>query len=289
MITAVEHRVDAHHHVWDLTVREMPWIDPVDMAAIARSFDVADLADVSARSAIAHTVVVEAASVVEETEELLALAAREPRISGVVGFVDLTAPDVGAEIDRLRALPGGDRLVGIRSPVQDEPDPNWLLRSDVIEGLRAVAARSLVYDLLLLPPQIEAAIGAAAQVSDGRFVVDHLAKPGIGDRHWEPWASAIAALADHEHVSCKLSGMVTEADWEHWTIDDLRPYAAHVIEHFGADRILFGTDWPVCTLAASYDTVVDVAEQLTARLSDRERAAIFGGNATRVYALDHCE
>ncbi len=285
----MELRVDAHHHLWDLTVRPMPWIDPVDMATIARTFDVADLAEVTARAGVAHTVVVEAASVVEETEELLALAAREPLISGVVGFVDLTAPDVGAQIDRLRALPGGDRLVGIRSPVQDEPDPNWLLRPEVIEGLRAVAARGLVYDLLLLPPQIEAAIGAAAQVSDGRFVVDHLAKPGIVDRQWEPWASAIAALADHEHVCCKLSGMVTEADWGHWTIDDLRPYAAHAIEQFGPDRILFGTDWPVCTLAAPYDTVVDVAEQLTASLSDSERAAIFGGNATRVYALEHRE
>ena len=173
--------------------------------------------------------------------------------------------------------------------MQDEPDPNWLLRPDVIEGLRAVAARGLVYDLLILPTQIEAAIGAVAQVPDGRFVVDHLAKPEIVDRQWEPWASAIAALADHEHVCCKLSGMVTEADWEHWTIDDLRPYAEHVVEQFGPDRILFGTDWPVCTLAASYDTVVDVAEQLTASLSDSERAAIFGGNATRVYALAHRE
>jgi L-fuconolactonase len=285
----VEHRVDAHHHLWDLTVREMPWIDPVDMEAIDRSFGVADLAEGTARAGIVHTVVVEAASRAEETEELLALSEREPRISGVVGFVDLTAPDVGAEIDRLRGLPGGDRLVGIRSPVQDEPDPRWLLRPDVIEGLRAVAARSLVYDLLLVPPQIEAAIGAAAQVSDGRFVVDHLAKPEIVDRQWEPWASAIAALADHEQVCCKLSGMVTQADWTRWTIDDLRPYAAHVIEQFGPDRILFGTDWPVCTLAASYDTVVDVAEQLTASLSDSERAAIFGGNATRVYALEHRE
>jgi len=265
----------------------MPWIDPVDMATIARSFDVADLAEVTARSAISHTVLVEAASVVEETEELLAMADREPLISGVVGFLDLTAPDVEVEIDRLRALPGGDRLVGIRSPVQDEPDPNWLLRPDVIAGLRAVAARGLVYDLLLLPPQIEAATSAVAQVPDGRFVLDHLAKPGIVDGQWEPWASAVAVLAEHAHVSCKLSGMVTEADWGHWTIDDLRPYAAHVVEHFGPDRILFGTDWPVCTLAASYDTVVDVAEQLTASLSDSERAAIFGGNATRVYALAH--
>ncbi len=126
-----------------------------------------------------------------------------------------------------------------------------------------------------------------AEVNAGRFVVDHLAKPEIVDREWEPWASAIAALADHEHVCCKLSGLVTEADWEHWTIEDIRPYAAHVIEQFGPNRILFGTDWPVCTLAASYDTVVGVAEQLTASLSDSERAAIFGGNATRVYALQH--
>ena len=279
-------RVDAHHHLWDLSVRSHTWIDPVDMAPINRSFDLRDLAEAKA-TLIDRTVVVEATSLVAETEELLATAAAEPLISGVVGYVDLTSPDVGEQIDRLRGGVGGDRLVGIRSPVQDEPDPRWLERADVIAGLRAVSARDLVYDLLVLPHQIDAAVEAAVQVPEGRFVVDHLAKPAIVERGWEPWASSIAALAAFENVSCKLSGMVTEADWRAWSVDDLRPYADHVITAFGPDRLLFGSDWPVCLLAGSYVEVVSAAEQLIAELSEAERDAVLGANATRVYRLDH--
>ena len=187
----MEHRVDAHHHLWDLTARphavDRSGRHGGDRSKLRRR---GPRRGDHAAQRVAHTVVVEAASAVEETEELLALAAREPLISGVVGFVDLMAPDVGEQVDRLRPLSGGDRLVGIRSPVQDEPDPSWLLRADVVAGLRVVAARGLAYDLLILPPQIEAAVGAVAQVPDGRFVVDHLAKPAIVDRQWEPWASA---------------------------------------------------------------------------------------------------
>ena len=216
---------------------------------------------------------VEAASLVAETEELLATAAADPLISGVVGFVDLTASDVGEQIDRLQAAVGGDRLVGIRSPVQAEPDRRWLERRDVVAGLNEVAARNLVYDLLVLPHQIDAAIAAVAQMPEGRFVVDHLAKPAIIEGQWDPWASAMAALAQFENVSCKLSGMVTEADWRAWSVDDLRRYADHVIAVFGPHRLIFGTDWPVCTLAASYQDVVGVAEQLIADLSEAERDA----------------
>lgn len=281
-------RVDAHHHLWDLSVRSQPWIDPVDMAAIDRSFDLQDLAEAKA-TLIDRTVVVEAASLVAETEELLATAAADPLISGVVGFVDLTASDVGEQIDRLQAAVGGDRLVGIRSPVQAEPDRRWLERRDVVAGLNEVAARNLVYDLLVLPHQIDAAIAAVAQMPEGRFVVDHLAKPAIIEGQWDPWASAMAALAQFENVSCKLSGMVTEADWRAWSVDDLRRYADHVIAVFGPHRLIFGTDWPVCTLAASYQDVVGVAEQLIADLSEAERDAILGANATRVYRLAHRE
>ena len=281
-------RVDAHHHLWDLSVRSQPWIEPVDIAAIDRSFDLHDLAEAKA-TLIDRTVVVEAASLVAETEELLATAAADPLISGVVGFVDLTASDVGEQIDRLQAAVGGDRLVGIRSPVQAEPDRRWLEHRDVVAGLNEVAARNLVYDLLVLPHQIDAAIAAVAQVPEGRFVVDHLAKPAIIEGQWDPWASAMVALAQLENVSCKLSGMVTEADWRAWSVDDLRPYADHVIAVFGPHRLLFGTDWPVCTLAASYQDVVGVAEQLIADLSEAERDAILGANATRVSRLDHRE
>ena len=184
---------------------------------------------------------------------------------------------------------GGSWLVGIRSLVQYEPDPGWLERRDVIAGLRAVAARSLVNELLVLPHQLDAAIEVVAQVPEGRFVLDHLAKPAIVDGQWEPWASAMAALALSENVSCKISGLVTEADWSDWTVDDLRPYVDHVISVFGPGRMLFGRDWPVCTLAASYEEVVEPADELVADLSAAERDAVFGGNATRIYRLDHRE
>ena len=266
-------RVDAHHHLWDLSVRDQPWISD---DRLRRTFTAADLA------AVAHvdaTVVVQTVTVAEETPELLAID--DPLIAGVVGWVDLTAPDVG---DRLAAL-RCDRLVGIRHQVQGEPDPRWLCRSDVRAGLAAVAREGLVYDLLTLPQQLPAAIETVRALGDLQFVVDHLSKPPIASGELEPWASRIRELAAHANVACKLSGMVTEADWADWTVDDLRPYAEIVLDAFGPDRVMFGSDWPVCLLAASYAEVTDAAEALTAHLSAAERDQIFGGTARRVYTL----
>ncbi len=157
----------------------------------------------------------------------------------------------------------------------------------MVAGLREVAARGLVYDLLILPHQLGSATVASRQVPHCRFVVDHAAKPGIAAREWEPWATSLRALAAEPNVSCKLSGLVTEADWGSWSIADLQPYADHVLALFGPSRLLFGTDWPVCTLAASYQAVVGAAEELVASLSDDERGAVFGGTATDVYRLHH--
>ena len=268
-------RVDAHHHLWDLSVRDQSWITD-DLAAIRRTFTVDDLA------AVAHvdaTVVVQTVSVPEETPELLAIA--DPLIAGVVGWVDLTAVDAA---DRLAAL-RSDRLVGIRHQVQDEPDPGWLCRPDVRAGLEAVAREGLVYDLLTLPAQLPAAIDTVRALPDLQFVLDHLSKPPIATGELEPWASQLRALAAHENVACKLSGMVTEADWSAWSVAGLRPYAETVLDAFGPERVLFGSDWPVCLLAASYEAVLDAAEQLTAGLSAAEREQIFGGTARRIYTL----
>jgi L-fuconolactonase len=169
--------------------------------------------------------------------------------------------------------------------VQGEPDPDWLARDDVRHGLRAVADAGLAYDLLTLPHQLPAAIRTAAALPDLRFVVDHLSKPPIASGELEPWAARMRELARHENVSCKLSGMVTEATWATWQVADLRPYADVVLEAFGPARLMFGSDWPVCTLAATYGEVHAVADALTCQLSDAERAAIFGGTARRVYRL----
>lgn len=278
-------RIDAHHHVWDLTTRDQAWITGSAMAPIRRNFSIDDLAGEVAAAGVAATVVVQTVADLAETEELLDLAEVTPLVAGVVGYVDLAAPDVGEELDRLRERPSGAWLAGIRNPVQDEPDPAWLVRPAVLAGLREVARHDLVYDLLIRPHQLDAALSAVTHVPEGRYVIDHLAKPAIASGGWEPWASGFARLAARGNVSAKLSGLVTEASWNAWSTSDLRPYAEHALAELGPDRLLFGSDWPVCTLAAPYGRVIAAAEQLVDGLSTTERAAVMGGTATTVYGL----
>ncbi|PAZ15024.1 amidohydrolase [Streptomyces sp. SA15] len=272
--------VDAHHHVWDLSVRDQDWIG--EDSRLRRDFTVEDLAPEARAAGVDRTVLVQTITVPEETPEFLALAAEHELIAGVVGWTDLTRPDVPDELARLRELPGGRYLKGIRHQVQGEPDPEWLLRPDVRRGLTAVADAGLVHDLVVLPHQLPACIKAAASLPELTFVLDHLGKPPIASGTLEPWASDLRAFAALPNTVCKVSGMVTAADLASWTIDDLRPYADVVLDAFGPDRLMFGSDWPVCTLAATYGEVLDVAHQLT---SGHERTQIFGATATRVYDL----
>ena len=278
-------RVDAHHHLWDLSVRDQDWITGPELQPLRRDFGVADLAPQARAAGVDRTVLVQTVAVPEETPEFLALAAESELIAGVVGWTDLTRPDAADELARLRELPGGRHLKGIRHQVQGEPDPNWLLRPDVRDGLVAVAEAGLVYDLVVLPHQLPACVRAAAEHPELTFVLDHLGKPPIATGELRPWATAVRALAALPNTVCKLSGMVTEADLAKWTVDGLRPYADTVLDAFGPGRLMFGSDWPVCTLAASYAQVVDVAEELTGALGAEERAEVFGGTATRVYRL----
>ena len=193
-------RVDSHHHVWDLARRDQPWINGAAMAPIARTFHIDELVGEAEANGIAGSVVVQTVASTEETDELLDLAGRTPFVLGVVGYVDLCAPDVGERIDRLLAHPSGQHLVGLRSPAQDEPDPDWLAQPAVIAGLRAVADRGLTFDLLIRPHQLDAATRAVRAVPDGRFVLDHLAKPPIASRTMEPWAGLLAELASAPNV-----------------------------------------------------------------------------------------
>ena len=278
-------RVDAHHHVWDLDVRDQPWITGDAMAPIRRSFGIDDLAGKAAAAGVAATIVVQTVAEIGETEELLDLAQATPLVAGVVGYVDLAAPDVGEQLDRLQERPSGGWLAGIRNLVQDEPDPGWLVRPAVVAGLREVARRDLVYDLLIRPHQLDAALATVTQVPDGRYVLDHLAKPPVAAEGWEPWGSRLAALATRGNVAAKISGLVTEASWDCWSTSDLRPFVDHALAAFGPERLLFGSDWPVCTLAAPYCRVVAAAEELVDGLSASERAAVMGGTAATVYGL----
>ena len=279
-------RVDAHHHLWDPGRRAYPWMDE-SVAAIRRPFGVADLDAAAGPEGFEATIAVQAVSSVEETEELLDVAATSGRVAGVVGWVDLADPEVAATLAALRARPGGRSLVGVRHQVHDEPDPDWLLRDQVLEGLAAVAGAGLVYDLLVRERELPAARVVAERLPDLTLVVDHLAKPRIREGAMEPWTGGLAALARHPNVACKVSGLVTEADWTAWTPAQLVPYVAHAAEVFGPERLLFGSDWPVCLLAAGYAEVVAAATEALGRagLGPAEREAVLGANARRLYRL----
>ncbi|GIH24811.1 amidohydrolase [Acrocarpospora phusangensis] len=274
--------IDSHHHLWDPARRTYGWMAGEALAPLRRPYGVDDLRRETSQAGITGTVLVQTVGDITETEEFLALAADSGGlIRGVVGWVDLTAPDVSEQLARLRTLPGGDLLVGIRHQVQDEADPEWLARPDVRRGLLAVAAAGLVYDLLILVPQLPVAREVVASLPDLRFVLDHAAKPPIASGELTPWSESVAALAELPNVSCKLSGLVTEASWTDWKPTDLAPYADHVLNSFGASRVMFGSDWPVCELAATYSQVTALAKSLT----PTDHTQIFNSTAESVYAL----
>lgn len=278
--------VDAHQHFWgDPTPEEYPWITD-ELRAIRRPFGPEDLRPLLGDTGIDSTVLVQTRSSLEETREFLALASRLDFVAGVVGWVDLTDPHVDRVIDALRSGPGGRYLVGIRHQVHDEEDPAWLLRDGVRHGLEAVGAAGLVYDLLVRPRELGAAYDVARRLPEMRFVIDHVAKPPIRSGEIDEWAEGMAPFADLGNVCCKLSGMVTEADWAHWTADDLRPYVERVLGWFGPERLMAGSDWPVCLLAASYTQVFETCRALLAGLSGDAQAQVLGGTAARVYRLD---
>ncbi|MFF0476301.1 amidohydrolase family protein [Streptomyces sp. NPDC004284] len=279
-------RVDAHHHLWELGRRPQTWLDGPESAAIRRDFTMADLAPRARAAGIERTVLVQVLPDLAETREFLALADAEPLIAGVVGWADLTGPGIADTLAELRQGPGGGRLVGVRHLVQGEADPAWLARPAVRRGLRAVGDAGLCYDLLVLPHQLPAAVETVRALPDQPFVLDHLAKPPIARGEQEPWAGRLRELAREPHVFCKLSGLVAEARRGDWTVADLRPYAETALEAFGPDRVMFGSDWPVCLPAASYEQVVETADRLTDGLGTHERAQVFGATAARVYRLD---
>jgi L-fuconolactonase len=277
--------VDAHHHFWDPATADYPWLTD-ELAPIRRAFGPDDLAPLLDAAGIDATVLVQARSSLEETEAFLAVADRSPFVRGVVAWVDLRDPAVDETIARLRAGPGGNRLVAIRHQVQDEPDPDWLGRDDVRRGIAAIGRAGLAYDLLVRARELPAARRLVEALPDVRFVVDHLAKPAIRNGSDPGWNDAVGTFRDLPNVWWKLSGLVTEADWHAWRPADLQPYVDRVLEIAGPERLLFGSDWPVCLLAARYGVVLATARSLIAGLSPSERAAILGATAIGVYRLD---
>lgn len=289
-------RLDAHHHLWEAR-RRFPLAGDWMLGSVGYGWGEAGVSDLDhdflpatlgpelAASGVGRTIVVQAIHAEGETDWLLETAARTPAIAGVVGWTDLTAPAERVE-ERLAGLQAKG-LVGVRHLVQFEPDPRWLLRPEVLRGLGVVAGLGLPYDLLLTPPQLDLVPELSERLPGLRLVLDHLAKPPIASGALDPWRDAIRRAAENPNLFCKLSGMVTEADPHRWTPADLRPYLEVVLDAFGPARLMFGSDWPVCTLAGAYGQVVDALdENLRTLVGDGgARAAIWGATAAAFYGV----
>ena len=275
-------RIDAHQHFWQYSPAEYGWIS--DEMEVLKSDHLPDrLAPLLAAAGLDGTVAVQARHAVAETEWLLELAVQNPFIKGVVGWVDLAGPELESQLTRFASHP---KFCGVRHVVQDEPDDRFMLRPDFLRGIEKLAAFDLVYDILIYPRHLPAACELVQEFPEQPFVLDHIAKPLIKDRILAPWDEQIKRLAIYENVTCKVSGMVTEADWGGWRPADFRAYLDVVLAAFGSERLMFGSDWPVCTLAGSYDQVVHLVASYAEALSANEQADLWGRTAVRVYGLE---
>ncbi|MCH7740310.1 MAG: amidohydrolase family protein [Chloroflexi bacterium] len=273
--------IDSHQHFWDLEKFDYSWM-PSGESVLKKNHLPADLKPLMDDVGVDKTVVVQAVQSIEEARWLLDLADENDFVAGVVAWVDLQSPDLGRDLDELQARA---KFCGIRHIWHDEPDDDWIVRPDVIRGLRELASRNIPYDLLPRPQHLRYIPQLLAEVPGLRTVIDHIAKPLIAEGVMEPWAAEMAEIASNPSVFCKFSGMVTEADHENWSVDDLRPYAEQVVGMFGYDRLMFGSDWPVSTLASEYQRTFRAYNAALGDLSEADHANVFGGNAERFYGL----
>ncbi|MDX3803238.1 amidohydrolase family protein [Streptomyces sp. AK04-3B] len=282
--------VDAHHHLWDLDRRPQPWLDEPGHEPIRRTFGTDDLrSDATGRIAgrtLGRTVVVQCVASVSETRELLALADADPLIGAVVGWTDLASPAVGDVVTGLLAGPGGRYLRALRHLVQGEPDPQWLQQPSVERGLRTIGQHGLAYDLLIRDHQFDQAVRLAERLPELPLVLDHAGKPPVARGELGDWERDVRRLAAHPQVRCKVSGLVTEADHRKWTTDDLRPVWDVLLSAFGTQRLMFGSDWPVCLLAGGWNQWAATVEELLLGCSAAETDAVLAGTAAGFYRLD---
>jgi L-fuconolactonase len=277
-------RVDAHHHVWDLSRRPQPWTAPFPV--LRRSFGVDELRSDAHGAGVTSSVVVQTVDSTEETLELLGLAAGSDLVAGVVGWFDLLDPELSRSLEHAEAVGGEGRLVGARHQLQVESDAQWLARPQVRSGLRTLAGHGLAFDLVVSPQQLPLVHRTAAELGEVRFVLDHAGKPPVASGDLDSWSVEVRRLARLPNVAVKLSGLVTEADWSSWTVAELRRVSEVVLEAFGSERTMWGSDWPVCLLAASYRQVVSATDQLLAGLTADDQAEVWAGTATRWYRMD---
>lgn len=273
--------IDAHHHLWRYSPAEYGWIDET-METIRRDFLPPDLLSALASAGVDGTVAVQARQTLDETAWLLDLAEATPAIRGVVGWAPIAGHDFPGVMEK---FDGRNKLKGLRHIIQAEPDENYILREDFNSGIRAMLGSGLVYDILIYERHLPQTIDFVDEHPNQPFVLDHIAKPAIAGGNVHPWATRICKLGERENVWCKLSGLVTEADWKTWTPETLKPYLDVVVEAFGPTRLMAGSDWPVCLVASEYAQWWGVLRDYFAAFTEAERAAIFGANATYVYDL----
>lgn len=274
--------VDAHQHFWDPELFAYPWMSP-SVQPLVRPFLPQDLKPLLDASRVGRTVVVQATSSAEEASWLLHLANETGFIAGVVTWCDLQSPRLGNVLDELQRHP---KFKGVRHQIENEPDDGWMLRPDVILGFKELERRNIAYDMLVRPRHLKHLTHVREHCPNLRMVVDHIAKPQIATRMFEPWAHDIERVAQLPGVWCKLSGMSTEADWKSWSADDLRPYVQHVTEVFGLGRVMFGSDWPVCLLAGSHRETMTALKNALKPLSPEEERMVWSENAVSFYGLD---
>jgi len=273
-------RIDAHQHFWDIHRFGYPWMP--GESPLHRNFLPQQLETILKRNRFDGSVVVQANVIIEESHWLLELASQHEFIRGVVGWVDLTDARLGYTLDELGRHP---KFKGVRHLVQDEPDVNWLLRADVLAGLQELARRGIPYDLLLRPPRLKLVPRLAERLPEVRMVIDHIAKPPIAAQTMDGWAEDMEAAAKIPRLHCKLSGMITEAG-QNWKAGHLRPYVQHVMKLFGPDRLMFGSDWPVCTLAGTWKEVMAAFTQALGPQAVEVREKLLGATAVKFYRLD---
>lgn len=278
-------RIDSHHHVWDLNVREQGWMVGDASNPIKRNFLINDLKAAIKDTGITNTVVVQTVTNYDETPELLELARQDPLVSGAVGFLKIDAVDAISHLDSYESLPGFEYLVGIRDIAHDYPDENYLSKPQVTKNVQELGIRGLSYDLLTKTPHMKAAIDLVKSCPETQFVVDHISKPYIAKSEMQPWADLLTELASFENVVIKVSGIFTEAQWQNWSFETFKPYLEHVTESFSPSRMMFGSDWPVCLLAATYKQSIAIMESFTESFSKDEKEDFWAKTAISAYGL----
>jgi L-fuconolactonase len=278
-------RIDSHHHVWDLSVREQGWMVGEALNPIKKNFSINDLRKAITGCGIQKTVVVQTVTNYDETPELLELAADDDLVAGVVGFLKIDSDDAISYLDKYESMRGFKNLVGIRDIAHDYEDVGYLAKPQVIKNVQELGRRGLVYDLLTKTPHMQAAIDLVKQAPNTQFVLDHLSKPYMAKGEMQPWADKLSELARFENVVIKVSGLFTEADWKNWKPTDFWPYLEHVTNSFTPARMMFGSDWPVCLLAATYKQSIELMEEFTKNFSPAEQKDFWAATANRAYKL----